>query len=122
MIDLGKNDKRVTQVIQTLTEAYAMNQLVFAELMFGIDPTNPKHAAEEQWYRQLKTGAQYFVLTDEAITRAHDLYWKLIQKGQRIGEVDALIAAIYLTNGVTTILTKNKKHFDRVPGLKVLSY
>ena len=43
------------------------------------------------------------------------------KKGNDIGDFDLLIASIALTHG-EPLLTKNAKHFSRVPGLAVESY
>lgn len=47
---------------------------------------------------------------------------ELTKEGKKIGEVDCLIAGVALANGITEILTENKDHFERIKGLKVLSY
>lgn len=46
----------------------------------------------------------------------------LMKKGQDIDDMDCLISGIALENGVNTILTKSKKHFERIPGIKVEEY
>jgi predicted nucleic acid-binding protein len=46
----------------------------------------------------------------------------LTKKGNKIGETDCLIAGIVIANGITTIITENKAHFDRVPGIEVITY
>lgn len=46
---------------------------------------------------------------------------ELQSKGNDIGDFDLLIASIALTHG-ETLLTKNIRHFSKVPGLAVESY
>lgn len=46
---------------------------------------------------------------------------ELKRKGNNIGDFDLLIASIALTHG-EPLLTKNSKHFSRVPGLAVEGY
>lgn len=36
--------------------------------------------------------------------------------------MDTLIAAIALSNGITTIITRNKKHFEQIKELNVVTY
>lgn len=43
----------------------------------------------------------------------------LEKKGEKIGDKGELTAGIALRHGETTIITKNKKHFEKIPGLKV---
>ncbi|MEM2140489.1 MAG: type II toxin-antitoxin system VapC family toxin [Nitrososphaera sp.] len=45
----------------------------------------------------------------------------LHDKSNPIGESDLLIASIALSNN-QTLITKNKKHFEKVPGLQVESW
>ncbi len=47
---------------------------------------------------------------------------ELSKKGQKIGETDCLIAGIALSNGIKKFVTNNKKHFERIPNLEVISY
>jgi len=46
---------------------------------------------------------------------------ELQRKGNEIGDFDLLIASIALTHG-ETLLTKNERHFSKVPGLAVEGY
>lgn len=39
-----------------------------------------------------------------------------------IGRFDSMIAGILLANGVDKIITKNVKHFEKIKGLRVISY
>lgn len=41
--------------------------------------------------------------------------------GESIAELDALIAAVALANG-QALVTRNRKHFERVPELEVIAY
>ena len=54
----------------------------------------------------------------DAARHAGEVRRDLIGRGLDIGAADCLIAGICLTRGAT-LLTKNKKHFERVPGLKL---
>lgn len=45
-----------------------------------------------------------------------------IKAGAKVGETDCLIAGIALANGISTIVTRNKKDFERIGELTILSY
>ncbi|MBU4076778.1 MAG: type II toxin-antitoxin system VapC family toxin [Euryarchaeota archaeon] len=49
------------------------------------------------------------------------LFIELERKGSNIGDFDLLIASIALTHG-EPLLTKNARHFSKVPGLAVEGY
>jgi len=54
--------------------------------------------------------------------KAAEIHGELIAKGNKIDNTDSLIAAIALTNNINTIITRNKKHFERIKGIKVETY
>jgi tRNA(fMet)-specific endonuclease VapC len=53
--------------------------------------------------------------------RAADLRLTLERKGELIGPMDMLIAATALAHGAT-LVTRNVREFDRVPGLTVVNW
>ncbi len=53
---------------------------------------------------------------------AAEISARLIKAGQKIEASDALIAGIALSNGENQIITANKNHFERIPGLKIITY
>lgn len=61
-------------------------------------------------------------LDDNGIIKAAEISAKLIKKGCEISDADCLIAGICLSKGITTIITRNTKHFERIAGLNVESY
>jgi tRNA(fMet)-specific endonuclease VapC len=61
-------------------------------------------------------------LDRKAAIKAGEIAGNLSKSGERIGEADSLIAGIALSNGITEIVTENKKHFDRIKELKIISY
>ena len=46
----------------------------------------------------------------------------LTLKGQIVGDMDNMIAGIALSNGISTIVSRDKEHFSRIKGLKVETY
>lgn len=47
---------------------------------------------------------------------------KLKKKGFVVDDMDLLIAATMLNFGISKIVTGNKKHFSKIPGIEVISY
>ncbi|MFH0927113.1 MAG: type II toxin-antitoxin system VapC family toxin [Candidatus Micrarchaeota archaeon] len=56
----------------------------------------------------------------QSAQKAAQIFAELRKKGKPIDEADYLIAGCALSNGVSAILTGNKKHFEHISGLKVL--
>ncbi|MDD5309410.1 MAG: type II toxin-antitoxin system VapC family toxin [Deltaproteobacteria bacterium] len=57
--------------------------------------------------------------TDEAV-KAASLYTELKAKGALVGNQDLFVAATALQLGVN-VATRNRSHFGRIPGLKIMS-
>jgi tRNA(fMet)-specific endonuclease VapC len=60
-------------------------------------------------------------LSDDVVVRAADVYVHLYHGGRLISDADILIAATALVHGVT-LVTENAAHFQRIPGLQILSW
>lgn len=61
-------------------------------------------------------------LDEKAANLAAKLHLQIIAKGQEIDVFDCLIAAIIIANDYKKIITKNKKHFERIETLEVYSF
>jgi tRNA(fMet)-specific endonuclease VapC len=57
-------------------------------------------------------------LDDAAADAASEIRRGLERAGEPIGMADSLIAGIVVSNG-GTLLTRNRRHFERVPGIKL---
>jgi len=100
------------------SEPVAMAAMTFAELLVGVERADPSHRAERAEF----VGGLLAVVPvlpfgrDEAATYA-SLVWLL--RGQEIGVADVQIAATAVTHAYA-VVTFNQRHFERVPGLRVL--
>ncbi len=56
-----------------------------------------------------------------AAKKAGNIIARLSKCGEQIGDMDSLIAAIAIRHN-QTILTRNKKHFARIPGAKITEW
>ena len=65
--------------------------------------------------------SQVLPLTDPIVVRAAAIYADLQLRGKLIGDADILIAATALEYGLT-LATGNTAHFERIPGLQVISW
>ncbi len=120
IIDLFKGDSGIKKFIETNKEPLSSTILNYTELMFGIKGKN--HEEEEEFYDDFFNEIYSFDLTKDASKVAAKIHNHLIKKGKVIGEFDSLIASIFLSNGITKILTRNKKHFERMSSIDVINY
>jgi tRNA(fMet)-specific endonuclease VapC len=77
-----------------------------------------KSARQEKLVSELLEALPCLPLDADAADRAAEVRRSLERRGQSIGMGDSLIAGITLANkGV--LLTRNRQHFERVPGLSL---
>ncbi len=85
------------------------------ELMSGAHTRSQQEAV-----RTLLSGIPALPLDDGAADRAAEVRKRLEKRGEGIGMADSLIAGIVLENGAA-LMTRNRKHFERVEGLRLAS-
>mgnify|MGYP001614450096 CR=1 FL=1 len=73
-------------------------------------------------FNQMIASLGMMPLDTGAIDEAAKINGKLTHKGEIINDLDILIAGICIANNCKTIVTKNKKHFERIDGLEVETY
>lgn len=83
------------------------------ELLSGAK--NPKQLAS---LVQLLGAVPSLGLDEAAADAGSEIRRALERSGNPIGMADSLIAGIVISNGCT-LLTRNRRHFERVPGIKL---
>lgn len=79
----------------------------------------------EQHLRQVNALlAKMFILPldKKAINASAKVAAELAKKGRITEDTDNFIVGIALSNGITQIVTENKKHFEGIPSIEVLEY
>ena len=122
IIDVFRGDEKIKQFLENNKEPLAVTIMSYLELFFGLDPKNPKHKEEGSYYDEFFKSAYNLDLTKGACEEASRIFWGLKREGKSIEQFDCVIAAIFITNGINKILTRNSKHFDKIGELKVLGY
>lgn len=78
-------------------------------------------ARQEADFERRCSRSEVLPLIDPIIVRAAEIYADLKRQGQLISDADILIAATALTHGLV-LVTNNVTHFQRIAGLKTLSW
>lgn len=120
LIDLFRGDKKIRTLIETTSEPLSVCIISYSELMFGI--TGKRDKEQEEFYDRVFQKTHCFNLDRLTSKKASKIYHELEEKGFRVGTFDCLIAGIFLSNGVNKIITRNKKDFEKIKGIKVISY
>ncbi|MBS3176447.1 type II toxin-antitoxin system VapC family toxin [Candidatus Woesearchaeota archaeon] len=122
IIDFFRGNERIKAFLQSNREPLAATTLSYAELFFGLNPQDQKHALEGNYYREFFNKMYHINLTPEACEEAAKMFWELKKEGKEISQFDCMIAASFLIMGVRKILTANVKHFERIKKMQVVRY
>ncbi|MEX0920296.1 MAG: type II toxin-antitoxin system VapC family toxin [Candidatus Pacearchaeota archaeon] len=122
IIDFYRGDENLKKLLDSLEGTFATTIVNYQEIFFGINLKDTKHNVEEEYYEDFFDDIIIFDLDRASAKNASEILLELVHKGKIIEKFDCMIAGILLSNGVNKIITKNKKHFKNIKGLKVISY
>ena len=128
LLDLtGRGGRRLQSRVQKKLDELDRDEASFvttrfnvAELWIGVARSRQPGAEQEVLATLLAPLGILEFGPDEAVAFGR-LVGHLQDHGEPIGDMDALIAAVALVHG-QSIVTRNAAHFERVPGLEVVSY
>ena len=115
---LHKAEPTVGRIEELFMNGVGMSVVSLAELYDGLAKSTNRDADEEAL--QLFMEAVDVVPLDDAACRVFgDERARLRQAGNLIGDMDILIGATAISNGLT-LLTNNRRHFERLQGLSIV--
>lgn len=123
VIDFLAGDERALRVLRLLQQGTAplgVTPYTHFELFAGVGRSargDEERRKVEDFLRELFV----FPFDVEAAKMAGLLDARLAAEGKSIGVVDLLIGCTAVHHG-EAIVTRNKKHFQHIPGLEVLAY
>ena len=123
IIDLMRNKpSAVTKLtaIETDKESQKTTNLTVFELATGIAMSNWPEKEKKKVENQLQKFSIINFETIHAYKAGLEL-GKLLKEGNPVDPIDAQISGIALIEN-EVIVTRNKKHFERIDGLKIESY
>jgi predicted nucleic acid-binding protein len=74
---------------------------------------------ERENIQELVNSLYIFPLDEKASQEAAKIFRELEASGKELDPFDCMIASIVLSNNYSKILTRNKRHFQRIRGIKV---
>ena len=122
IIDIFKGDKDIKEFLDSNTEPLAATIVSYLELFFGLNPKDPKHGKESEYYKEFFKSLYNIDLTKDSCELASEIFWSLKKEGKTIEQFDCVIAALLISNGINKILTRDSRHFERIRKLNVISY
>ena len=97
------------------------------EVNIGLERTKRK-ISEKRYLELFKkwmgflSGVQLFSLGMKEAEQAAKIHDVLETKGSMVDDNDILIAGIMGANSITSMITRNVQHFEKIPGIEVISY
>jgi predicted nucleic acid-binding protein len=121
IIDLLKHDEKALKKAENLEQknrAYSVTSATIYELWVSIARSD---AEEKDEILDILSSQPLNSLDKKSARKAGEIQEKLIEKGERIGHLDALIAGIAVENG-EKLLTRNIDEFQRIKELGIEEY
>jgi predicted nucleic acid-binding protein len=124
LIDLFRNDEKALKTLEELSlsgERISTTVINMAELYRGAF----LHTKTEEKIAEIEELKDLLIILDMRIESAKyygKIYAKLKDKGRVAKDRDILIASIFLSFGERKIVTRDKRHFDEIEGIEVISY
>ena len=101
-------------------DAFEVAAITVAELWHGLEHAGLAQKARRQQYLQSVLAPLPVIPYSEQTAHEHARMWAQLEaSGKRIGAYDLIVAATAIERG-GEVATFNRRHFDCVPGLKVI--
>lgn len=123
IIDLIRGNKEVRDIASNFDRLNISKSIpapVISEIIQGIHLSHNPNVENEIIFRLINS-LDVLSLDKESAIIAGKINSEFMRAGHEIGLIDCMIAAIAITNE-ESLITRNKKHFEKIPNLKVQFY
>ena len=121
LIDFMRGKEAAVTLMEKL-ENVVMTEINIFELIVGVRKIKRSLKPHLEKVEALISTMPVLPLSRRSTFTAAEIAADLINQGQKIEETDSLIAGTALAHGVAEIVTRNKKHFTRIPKINVIAY
>ena len=122
IIDFLKGKEGTKKIIKNYDDEIATSQINVFEVFFGIFKKKYVNESEMHLAENFFDSINVFSFDEKCGFISAKIFSILMKNGKIIDQNDCFIGAIMLKNGISTIISNNKKHFSRIKGIKVVSY
>ena len=126
-IDYLRGFTPIKSVIQNLNDLFAITTISIYEVSIGLERTK-RMKSDAIYFQQLQSWNKFIALmkiidfSPRCAEEAARIYNSLSERGQIIDDNDIMIAGIMHSMNIERIITRNQKYFEKIPGIKVISY
>ena len=118
VIDFLKGQPEAVRLFgELIPEGIAISILTFGEVLEGILFSRSSRD-DEGAFENFLEGANVVSLTTGIMRRFAEVRGELRRTGKLIADIDLLIAATAISHDLT-LVTRNARHFERVPGIEL---
>ena len=124
LADLFRKNPAAEKKLKELVEArkeISITVLTVAELYYGAYKSN-RMEEEKAKVEQIKRKFLILEMNERGAQKFGELLSRLEKSGKKISDRDILIAAIAISKGENTIVTRNERDFARISELSVITY
>ena len=115
----GTSKKLESAILEHQNDTICVSSITYAELVYGV--LNRQSKKLEKKLEQLLSLMQIMDWSDAAARQYAEIRLYLTQRGIPIGNMDILIAAAAIAIDAR-LVTNNRKHFERIPTLKLADW
>lgn len=122
IIDFLKGKKEAIEIIEEHKEDIITTEINSYEVLLGIYLRKDISKEEENLAKQFFESIQKFPFDKKCGEISAKILSDLIKKGEEINQNDCFISAILTKNKINRIITRNKKHFNKIKGIEIIEY
>jgi len=126
-IDYLNGVNNIREVLKNQGELVHLTSISIYEVSIGLERTKRKISQKRfdemnKVWLDFLSGMEIYSLGYKEAMKAAQIFDDLESRGEKIDDNDILICGIMLANGISKILTRNIKHFEKVEGIQVIRY
>jgi tRNA(fMet)-specific endonuclease VapC len=126
-IDYLNGVNEIREVLKSQGDLVHLTSISIYEVSIGLERTKRKISQKRfdemnKVWLDFISGMEIYSLGYKEAMKAAQIFDSLESRGETIDDNDILICGIMLANGISKILTRNIKHFEKVEGMQVIRY
>ena len=123
LIDFLRNDKgSIDKSLEIKDDFLVTTSINIFEVLLGIYRKKEAKRDELENFKKLISNFDILFFDTESSFVASKITADLIGQGKEINAMDCLTAGAMMSKNCSTIVTRNKEHFQRIKGIKVEGY